>query len=75
MLAEFSDSDKSLDLSAVVNSVYRFKHSTPAQVRRLIRNTGSMTDDELEKFERLYLSGMNDIIELFSKDPEMEKYL
>ena len=74
-LSEFSESDKSLDLSAVVNSVYRFKHSTPAQVRRLIRNTGSMTDDELEKFELLYLSGMNDIIELFSKDPEMEKYL
>lgn len=75
VLSEFSDSAKSLDLSAVINSVYRFKRSTPEQVRRMIRSTGPMTEDELEKYERLYISGMNDLIELFSKDPEMEKNL
>lgn len=74
-LSKFSESDKSLDLSAVVNSVYRFKRITPKQVRRLIRNTGPLSEEEVDKFERLYVSVMNDLIELFSKDQEMEKYL
>lgn len=74
-LSEFSESEKSLDLSAVLNSIYRFKHSTGKQIRQTIRNTGPLTEDEVEKYERLYVSGMNDLIELFSKDPEMEKFL
>lgn len=74
-LSFFSDSNKSLDLSAVVNSIYRFKKSSPEQVRRLIRNTGSLSTEEVRKFERLYNTGMNDLLELFSKDPKMERYL
>lgn len=74
-LIDFSESDRSLDLLAVLNSIYRFKHSTPTQIRRLIRKTGPLTEDEIEKFEQLYISGMNDLVELFSKDPKMEKYL
>lgn len=74
-LSSFSESDKSHDLSAVANSLYRFKHSTAKQIRQMIRNTGPLTEEEVEKYERLYVSGMNDLIELFNKDPEMEKYL
>ena len=74
-LADFSKSDKSLDLNAVINSIYRFKHDSSEQIRQLIRNTGPLLNEEVDKFEQLYKSGMNDLIELFSKDPRMEKYL
>ena len=74
-LSGFLESDKSLDLSAILNSIYRFQNSTSEQIRQLIRNTGPLTEDDVNKFEQLYLSGMNDLIELFSKDPGMEKYI
>ncbi len=74
-LSGFLESDKSLDLTAIVNSIYRFQNSTSEQIRQLIRNTGPLTEDDVYKFEQLYLSGMNDLIELFSKDPGMEKYI
>ena len=74
-LSGFSESDKSFDLRAVVSSIYRFKHSSSEQIHRLIRKTGPLSSDEVEKFERLYASGMKDLIELLLKDPDMEKYL
>ena len=74
-LDQFSESDKSLDLAAVVNSVYRFKHSSKAQIQQMIRVTGPLSDEDVKKYERLYISGMNDLIDLFCKDPGMEKYL
>lgn len=74
-LSGFSKSDKSFDLNAVVNSIYRFKHSSSEQIRRLIRKNGPLSLEEVEKFERLYASGMNDLIEFFHRDPDMEKYL
>lgn len=75
LLFESFKSNKSLDLSAVVNSVYRFKHSTKNQIRQMIRNTGPLSEEEIDKYERLYVSGMNDLIELFNKELEMKKYL
>lgn len=74
-LSDFTNRDKCLDLSAVVSSVYRFKHSTTKQVRQLIKNTGPLSEYDLEKYERLYYKGMNDLIELFNKDPAMERYI
>ena len=75
ILSSFSDGDKSLDLNAVVNSVYRYKHCSTEQIRQLIRNTGPLSDEDVQKYERLYTAGMKDLIELFGKDPGMEKYL
>lgn len=75
IISSFSDSDISLDLNAVVNSVYRFTHCSSKQIRQLIKNTGPLSDEDVDKYERLYTSGMKDLIELFNRDPEMEKYL
>ena len=74
-ISSFSDSDISLDLNAVVNSVYRFTHYSSKQIRQLIKNTGPLSDEDVDKYERLYTSGMKDLIELFKRDPGMEKYL
>ena len=74
-LSEHSNSDKSLDLSAIIHSVYRFKRSSLKQVRQQIRSTGPLTFEEVGEYERLYISGMNDIVELLSRDTEMEKYI
>lgn len=73
-LSAYSNSDKSLDLSAIIHSVYRFKRSSSKQVRQQIRSTGPLTLEEVGEFERLYISSMNDIVELLSRDIEMEKY-
>ena len=75
ILMKYSDGDRSLDLTAVVNSVYRFNHSSSEEIRQLIRNTGPLSGEDVDKYERLYAAGMRDLNELFSKDPEMEKYL
>ena len=74
-LDDYSESDKSADLNAVISSVYRFQASSDEQLRRLIRKTGSLTPNETEQFLRLYKSSMNDIIELFRMDPGMERYI
>lgn len=74
-LVSFSGSDKSLDMNAVLNSVYRFRHSSLVQIRRMIRSTGPLSIEEIDEFERLYISGMNDLIEFFARDLDMEKYL
>ena len=74
-LDDYSESDKSADLNAVVSSIYRFQTSNDEQLRRLIRKTGSLSQYETEQFLRLYKSSMNDIIELFRMDPGMERYI
>jgi hypothetical protein len=74
-LDDYSESDESADLNAVVSSIYRFQTSNDEQLRRLIRKTGSLSQYETEQFLRLYKSSMNDIIELFRMDPGMERYI
>ncbi len=74
-LNRFSDSDKSADLNAVINSVYRFQTNSDEELKRLIRKTGKLSSNEIAQFLRLYKSSMNDIIELFRKDPGMERYI
>mgnify|MGYP002522641300 CR=1 FL=1 len=74
-LNRLSDSDKSADLNAVINSVYRFQTSSDEELKRLIRKTGKLSSNEIDQFLRLYKSSMNDIIELFRKDPGMERYI
>ncbi len=74
-LARHGDSETSLDLLAVVNSIYRFEYCNSEQIRRLIKNTGPLSNEDIDKYERLYHAGMHDLIELFRKDPDMEKNL
>ena len=72
-ISAFSESERSYDLSAVISSISRFKHSNEKQIRRLVKATGSLTPDEIEKFERVYSSGISDLIELMNKDPKMKE--
>lgn len=74
-LANNADSDKCSDLNAVIYSVYRYQTSNKKQLRRMIHQTGKLTEEEVDQFLRLYESSMNDIIELFHKDPGMERYI
>lgn len=74
-LSRFIMSDRSSDLNAILNTIYRFKHCSSYQIRQMIRSTGPLSEKEFAMFERLYASGINDILELFSKDLEMEKYM
>ncbi len=69
------ESERSDDLYAILNSIYRFKNSSSKDIRRLIWCTGKLTSDEISKYERVYISGMNDLIELLSSDPGMLKYM
>lgn len=74
-LKSFSDSDKISDLTAVINSVYRYRIVDDNEIRRLIRCTGKLSNDEIEKFLRVYKATMEDLIKLFSTDEEMKEYI
>ena len=72
---EISESDKISDLTAVINSVYRYRIVDDNEIRRLIRCTGKLSNDEIEKFLRVYKATMEDLIKLFSTDEEMKEYI
>lgn len=74
-LKSFSESDKISDLTAVINSVYRYRIVDDNEIRRLIRCTGKLSNDEIEKFLRVYKATMEDLIKLFSTDEEMKEYI
>ena len=74
-LKRYSNSDKSADLNAVINSIYRYQTSNDEELKRLILRTGSLTSKEIDQFLQLYKSSMNDLVELFRKDPGMERYI
>ena len=71
----YSESDRASDLNAVVNSVYRFQRSNDLVLKQLIHQTGKLSTEEVDKFLRIYKSTMADIIELFKRDPGMERYI
>lgn len=74
-LNQFSESDRSADLNAVVDSVYRYQNSDKKNIRRLIRCTGKLSEEESDQFLRVYSEGMKDIIEWLKGDPGMDKYI
>ena len=74
-LNQFSESNKSADLNAVVDSVYRYQNSDKKNIRRLIRCAGKLTEEETDQFMRVYSEGMEDIIEWLKGDPGMDKYI
>lgn len=74
-LNQFGESERSADLNAIVDSVYRYQNSTEAQVRRLVKCTGKLIPNEIVEFSRVYSQGMNDIIEWLLLDSGMERYI
>lgn len=74
-LNRFSKSDKESDLSAVISSIYRYKNIDDNEIKRLIKCTGQLSVEDTEKFVRVYDKTMEDLIELFSTDPQMKEYI
>ena len=69
------ENEKGSDLRAVLSSIYRYKHINKEDIKRFIRSVGKLTPEEVEKFFSVYKSSMEDLIELFTEDERMRKYL
>lgn len=74
-LKHFSDSEKTNDLAALISSVYRYLCVDADEIRRLIKCTGKLSITEIEMFLHVYKSTMDDLIELFSSNKDIEKYI
>ena len=74
-LKTHADRDKSAELFAVLSSIHRYKGLSEKDIERLIRCTGKLENDEIQSFKRVYRQGMDDLIEYFSKDSDMEAYM
>ena len=74
-LNKFAESDKTSDLTAVISSIYRYKTVDDNEIKRLIRCTGQLSNDEIEKFLQVYKDTMEDLIELFSTDEKLKAYV
>lgn len=74
-LLEYEESDKTLDLRALINSVYVATHSSDLDVKRKIRIAGKLKSDEVEEFLLVYRKSMSDINELFSSDEYLRRIL
>ena len=60
---------------AVISSVHRFLNLDDSELRRLIKCTGHLNEKEIENFIPVYKRTMNDMIELFSSDSDLKKYI
>ena len=69
-----AESETSADFYALLSSIYRFRKSSEKDIERLILCTGKLTIEEGNEFKRVYSSGMNDLIELLSRDEGMKEY-
>lgn len=74
-LNQYGESEKSNDLRAVISAVYQYKYMQDSDIKNKIRLVGRLTEEEVDKFLRLYKATMADLNELFSADSEMKKML
>lgn len=74
-LSQYGESEKSNDLRAVISAVYQYKYMQDSDIKNKIRLAGRLTEEEVDKFLRLYKATMADLNELFSADSEMKKML
>lgn len=74
-LRQYSKSDKSSDLLAVISSIYRYEIIDDNEIRRLIKCIGKLSPNEVDQFVQVYKSTMQDLVELFSTDNEMKEFI
>ncbi len=74
-LNQYGESEKSNDLRAVISAVYQYKCMQDSDIKNKIRLTGHLTEEEVNKFLRLYKATMEDLDELFSVNSDMKKML
>ena len=68
------DRDITSDTRAVLSSIYRYKNIDEKELVRLIKCSGRLENDEIEKFVRVYKSTMEDLVTLFSSE-KIKKYI
>ncbi|MDF2503032.1 Qat anti-phage system QueC-like protein QatC [Clostridium sp.] len=74
-LEQYSGSEKSSDLRAVMSSIYRYRNLDDKKIKQMIHYSGTLDNESTEKFIRLYKVTMEDLKEMFSKDKEMMKLI
>ena len=74
-LRSFEGRDITNDTRAVFSSIYRYNNIDEKELSRLIKCSGKLINSDIEKFKNVYKKTMNDLIEIFSKDQEMKKYI
>lgn len=74
-LNQYGESEKSNDLRAVISAVYQYKCMQDSDIKNKIRLAGHLTEEEVNKFLRLYKATMEDLDELFSVNSDMKKML
>lgn len=71
----YSESDKTSDLSAVISGLYRYKNIDDNEIRRMIKYTGKLSNDNIERALSVYKKTMEDLIQLFSTESQMKEYI
>lgn len=74
-LNQYGESEKVSDVRAVISSVYKYKNMQDSDIKDKIRLAGHLTDDDVDRFLRIYKSTMSDLDELFSADDEIKKMI
>ena len=67
--------NKRSDLVDLISSIALAKKSTDLEILSRIRGTGHLSNDEAKKFLRLYKKSIDDLYEMFSKDPKLKKIM
>ncbi|MCT4592811.1 MAG: hypothetical protein N4A57_00845 [Anaeromicrobium sp.] len=63
------------DAIAVINSLYRYNNLDENELKRLIKCTGPLTIEEIDKFLIVYKKTMKDIAEMISENEEIQQYV
>lgn len=67
--------NKRSDLVDLISSISLAKKSTDQDLLKRIHGTGHLSNDEALKFLRLYKKSIDDLYEMFSKDPKLKKIM
>lgn len=74
-LNQYGETEKGSDLRAVISAVYKYKNMQDVEIKNKIRLAGHLSDDEVDKFIRVYKDTMNDLNRLFFADDEIKRMI
>lgn len=74
-LSQYGESEKASDLRAVISAVYKYKNMSDIDIKNKIRVAGHLSNNEVDKFLRLYKATMDDLERFFSADDEIKRML
>ena len=59
----------------MISTLYRYKKKQDEDLKDMIRCSGKLDEESVQKFLRVYKSTMADLIELLSEDDEIKKFI